>query len=118
MWINNKKKTYPVKINTIAANVVNIGQALFDLESDIGERSKNEIKAALKGVKEIKDKYKERKAEIEKECLSQEYKDKLYENVMKRYNELQEKRKKAKKIIVIISIIVLFATALLIATSK
>ena len=54
--INNKIKTYPVNINTFAANVVNIGQALFDLESDIGERSKNEIKAALKGVKEIKDK--------------------------------------------------------------
>ena len=33
--INNKIKTYPVNINTFAANVVNIGQALFDLESDI-----------------------------------------------------------------------------------
>lgn len=80
-------------------------------DKELNERIKREFK-------EIKDKYKERKAEIEKECLSQEYKDKLYENVMKRYNELQEKRKKAKKIIVIISIIVLFATALLIATSK
>lgn len=87
-----------------------------DLDLELEDKELNE--RIKREFKEIKDKYKERKAEIEKECLSQEYKDKLYENVMKRYNELQEKRKKAKKIIVIISIIVLFATALLIATSK
>lgn len=47
---------YPVPIKTYGANIVDIGRALFKMESDIGERVKNEIKAALKGVKEIKDK--------------------------------------------------------------
>ena len=47
---------------------------MFDLESDIGERSKNDIKAALKGVKEIKD------IETDEESISlKEQKDKLKE---------------------------------------
>lgn len=46
---------YPVPIKTYGANIVDIGQALFGLEADIGERSKNNIEAALKGVKEIKE---------------------------------------------------------------
>lgn len=72
--INNKIKTYPINMNTYATNVVDIGQALFDLESDIGERSKNDIKAALKGVKEIKD------IETDEESISlKEQKDKLKE---------------------------------------
>ena len=70
--INNKIKAYPVNINTFAAGVINIGQALFDLEADIGERSKNEINAALKGVKEL------RKNEEDEENLSlKEQKNKL-----------------------------------------
>lgn len=47
---NNKIKTYPVNINTFATNVVNIGQALFDLESDIGERSKKELEQLINGI--------------------------------------------------------------------
>ena len=70
--INNKIKAYPVNINTFAAGVINIGQALFDLEADIGERSKNEINAALKGVKEL------RENEVDEENLSlKEQKNKL-----------------------------------------
>lgn len=40
---------------TFGGNIIDIGHTLFQIESDIGERSKNDIKAALKGVKEIKD---------------------------------------------------------------
>lgn len=54
--VNDKIKTFPVCLNTYATNIVDIGKALFDLEADIGEGSKHEIEAALKGVKEIKDK--------------------------------------------------------------
>lgn len=46
-FINDKIKSYPVSINTYGTNVIDIGQALFDLESDIGERSKKEIEDAL-----------------------------------------------------------------------
>ena len=46
-FVNNKVKSYPVSINTYGANVIDIGQALFDLEADIGERSKKEIEDAL-----------------------------------------------------------------------
>ena len=84
-----------------------------DLDLELEDKELNE--RIKREFKEIKDKYKERKAEIEKECLSQEYKDNLAKIVEKKYNELQARRKKAK---IIISIIVLFATALLIATSK
>lgn len=52
--VNDKIKTFPVCLNTYATNIVDIGKALFDLEADIGEGSKHEIEAALKGVKEIK----------------------------------------------------------------
>lgn len=45
--VNDKIKTYPVNLNTFGANIIDIGQALFDLESDIGERSKNEIQSAI-----------------------------------------------------------------------
>ena len=52
--VNDKIKTFPVCLNTYATNIVDIGKALFDLEADIGEGSKHEIEAALKGVKEFK----------------------------------------------------------------
>ena len=52
--VGDKIKTFPVCLNTYATNIVDIGKALFDLEADIGEGSKHEIEAALKGVKEIK----------------------------------------------------------------
>lgn len=47
---NNKNGImhYPVPINTYGANIVDIGKALFQMESDIGERSKNDIEGALK----------------------------------------------------------------------
>lgn len=40
---------YPVPINTYGANIVDIGKSLFQMESDIGERSKKDIEKALKG---------------------------------------------------------------------
>lgn len=46
-FVNDKIKSYPVSINTYGANVIDIGQALFDLEADIGERSKKEIEEAI-----------------------------------------------------------------------
>ena len=46
-FVNDKIKSYPVSINTYGANVIDIGQALFDLEADIGERSKKEIEKAI-----------------------------------------------------------------------
>lgn len=45
--VNDKIKTTSVCLNTYATNVVDIGQALFDLESGIGERSKKDIEAAI-----------------------------------------------------------------------
>lgn len=78
---------------------------------DLGDEELN--KKVNADLKEMKEKYNKFKEEIEKETLSQEFKDKLYENVMKKYNELEEKRKKTKKIILTsIIIIVLFAVAL------
>lgn len=38
---------YPVPIKTYGANIVDIGRALFKMESDIGERVKNEIQEAI-----------------------------------------------------------------------
>lgn len=40
---------YPVPISTYGANIVDIGKSLFQMESDIGERSKKDIGKALKG---------------------------------------------------------------------
>ncbi len=45
--VNDKIKTFPICLNTYAANVIDIGQALFDLEADIGERSKRAIETAI-----------------------------------------------------------------------
>lgn len=53
--LENKKNGiihYPVPINTYAANVIDIGKALFQMESDIGERSKKDIESALKNGNE------------------------------------------------------------------
>lgn len=48
--VNDKIKTFPVSLNTYATNIVDIGKALFDLEADIGERSKNELENLIKGM--------------------------------------------------------------------
>ena len=48
--VNDKIKTFPVSLNTYATNIVDIGKALFDLEADIGERSKNELENLIKGI--------------------------------------------------------------------
>jgi len=48
--VNDKIKTYPVCLNTYATNIVDIGKALFDLEADIGERSKKELENLINGV--------------------------------------------------------------------
>lgn len=45
--VNDRIKTFPICLNTYAANVVDIGQALFDLKADIGERSKRAIETAM-----------------------------------------------------------------------
>ena len=47
--VNDKIKTFPVCLNTYATNIVDIGKALFDLEADIGEYSKNELENAISG---------------------------------------------------------------------
>lgn len=38
---------YPVPIKTYGANIIDIGRALFKMESDIGERVKNDIQQAM-----------------------------------------------------------------------
>lgn len=38
---------YPVPIKTYGTNIIDIGRVLFQMESDIGERVKNEIKQAM-----------------------------------------------------------------------
>ena len=38
---------YPVPIKTYGANIIDIGRALFQMESDIGERVKDEIQEAI-----------------------------------------------------------------------
>ena len=38
---------YPVPIKTYGANIIDIGRALFKIESDIGERVKNDIQQAM-----------------------------------------------------------------------
>lgn len=38
---------YPVPIKTYGANIIDIGRALFKMESDIGERVKNDIQRAM-----------------------------------------------------------------------
>lgn len=48
--VNDKIKTFPVSLNTYATNIVDIGKALFDLEADIGERSKNELENLISGI--------------------------------------------------------------------
>ncbi len=48
--VNDKIKTFPVCLNTYATNIVDIGKALFDLEADIGEYSKNELENLIKGI--------------------------------------------------------------------
>ncbi len=48
--VNDKIKTFPVCLNTYATNIVDIGKALFDLEADIGEASKQDIENAISGV--------------------------------------------------------------------
>ena len=48
--VNDKIKTCPVSLNTYATNIVDIGKALFDLEADIGEYSKNELENLIKGI--------------------------------------------------------------------
>ncbi len=48
--VNDKIKTCPVGLNTYATNIVDIGKALFDLEADIGEYSKNELENLIKGI--------------------------------------------------------------------
>lgn len=72
--VDDKIKTFPVCLNTYATNIVDIGQALFDLEADIGERSKNDIQAALKGVEKICN---EKKDEVKIELQTQ--KERLWE---------------------------------------
>ena len=39
---------YPTPINTFGVNVVDIGKALFQMESDIGKRSRDEIEEKIK----------------------------------------------------------------------
>lgn len=55
--VNNKIKTYPIIFNTYAANIIDIVRAYFDLDSDIGEDAKENVKKLLLGVKELKDNY-------------------------------------------------------------
>ena len=55
--VNNKIKTYPIIFNTYAANIIDIGRAYFDLDSDIGEDAKENVKKLLLGVKELKANY-------------------------------------------------------------
>ena len=38
---------YPVTIKTYGANIIDIGRAIFKMESDIGERVKNDIQQAM-----------------------------------------------------------------------
>lgn len=69
---NGAKEQY-IEYNTFGGNVVDIGRALFQMESDIGERSKNEIEAAIKGVETICKKEKDEKCldiKIQKDKLN------------------------------------------------
>ena len=42
--------TYPVPINTFGANIIDIGKTLFQMEADIGERSKQDIEKTINGI--------------------------------------------------------------------
>jgi hypothetical protein len=48
---SNGTVVYPTPINTFGVNVIDIGKALFQMESDIGRRSRDKIEVAIKNRK-------------------------------------------------------------------